>query len=219
MLEQIRLWYDNINKSGSIAILMEIAKKYDLHGFINKSIENDTYVTKYAWKQMVCERVRKVENYKMNLKISMYKSLNMMNLSVPKNRLWPWWQYASQYPCKYKKCRVLAKLMLMPRYVYENNCYMNGICVYCETSESYDLAHFLFTCKKYNECRNKEWSSACERLPIAFRNSFTEMTAMEKTIFILSGLNTNFMEEFRIIYDALLEFVFNMYAQNIQNIS
>ena len=71
----------------------------------------------------------------------------------------------------------------------------------------------LFECETYNEKRKCEWEKVEIAIPYPMYHSLNNMTTAERSRFILSGMNANYILEFYHVYDALLNFVIDMYSE------
>ena len=82
------------------------------------------------------------------------------------------------------------------------------------------VQHMLFECENTKELALNEWAKVENSFPIAMLESVNRMTLREKTIFMISGLNGRYVEEFADVYNAILEFVNVMikeFERKIQN--
>ena len=61
--------------------------------------------------------------------------------------------------------------------------------------------------------RKCEWEKVENAIPHPMYHSLNNMTTAERSHFILSGMNANYILEFYYVYDALLNFVIDMYSE------
>ena len=64
--------------------------------------------------------------------------------------------------------------------------------------------HVLFECPALVKERVKRWTRVIESMPAALISSIECMNASEKLVFILSGLNCEYVSEWRDIYEEIL---------------
>ena len=146
----------------------------------------------------------------------MYKGFCVVNF-IEFGRMWPWWIHASRYPCKMKKCVIMAKVMTNSKYINGDYCYANKICSFCETTKQYDLPHLLFSCKKFDQERCNEWNVVKENIPAGLLLEIEMLNEYDQTSFIFSGMRSRYIKEFKIVYDTLLDFIYNMYQYFVQD--
>ena len=90
-------------------------------------------------------------------------------------------------------------------------------CSDCDLSILSTIHHLLFECTHYERKRHEEWSKVESVIPIALLNEINIMDNEEKAVFILKGLDKVYVREFKETYDVLLDFVYNMYKEKINN--
>ena len=70
------------------------------------------------------------------------------------------------------------------------------------------MSTYCFECPaKVNE-RVKRWTRVIESMPAALISSIECMNTSEKLVFILSGLNCEYVSEWRDIYEEIVNFIF-----------
>ena len=74
-----------------------------------------------------------------------------------------------------------------------------------------DPKHILFECESYSRVREFYMKYLLFLMPSPMRESFLNMTDSEKTIFLVSGLNCDFCQEWLYLYRATAVFVYEMY--------
>ena len=74
-----------------------------------------------------------------------------------------------------------------------------------------DPKHILFECESYSRVREFYMRYLLFLMPSPMRESFLNMTDSEKTIFLVSGLNCDFCQEWLYLYRATAVFVYEMY--------
>ena len=70
--------------------------------------------------------------------------------------------------------------------------------------------HVLFECPALVNERVKRWTRVIEPMPAALISSIECMNTSEKLVFILSGLNCEYVSEWRNIYEEIVNFIFYM---------
>ena len=98
----------------------------------------------------------------------------------------------------------------------ENISCKNVYCTDCDYSIISSVHHCLFECTALHAIRETEWNIAKNFMPIALINELEELSPQQKTIFILKGMCETYIVEFRLVYNALLNFVHQMYSAKKQ---
>ena len=209
---KIRKWFEDPDKqTGPISSMMNTANQYMLHDVVQNALSFNQFYSKSEWKKRVKENASIYEYRMYNLTISMYKSLKIFEKCFSETRLWPWWQHASKYPCKYRKCQIMARLIACDYFIKDEGCFKSGKCSYCDQDFNYDICHILFVCEKYSESRKNEWETVKCNIPPALATELENMTPREKTCFIFSGFRSKYIPEFTCVYDTVLDYVCKMY--------
>ena len=91
-------------------------------------------------------------------------------------------------------------------------CYFKASnCFRCESFVIDDVKHILFDCESLSRVRDFYMNYLLFIMPLPMKLSFLNMSSKEKALFILSGLNCDFCQEWMYIYRAVAVFVYEMY--------
>lgn len=91
-------------------------------------------------------------------------------------------------------------------------CYFKASnCFRCESFVIDDVKHILFDCESLSRVRDFYMNYLLFLMPLPMKLSFLNMSSKEKALFILSGLNCDFCQEWMYIYRAVAVFVYEMY--------
>ena len=92
-------------------------------------------------------------------------------------------------------------------------------CISCDKIVKSTVNHMLFECEGLANIRNE----ACEVLKTKALpgtvHSLKDMTNHEKTKFMLSGMQTKYIREFEVSYNAILSFIVTVYNAKVQLLS
>ena len=89
--------------------------------------------------------------------------------------------------------------------VYENVCSM------CNERHNESPEHVLMRCNSMHDLRLKHMRIIKSYMPPAMNISYEAMSIDERCKFMLSGFNCPYVSEWDYLYDAVIEFVWDMY--------
>jgi hypothetical protein len=85
------------------------------------------------------------------------------------------------------------------------------VCTLCDTIEIEDICHLLFKCPRFNDIRNAKWKHVQDTAPLAMTMELDKMSAERRTVFILSGFQCDYVEEWNTLYTSVADFCYDMY--------
>ena len=197
---------------GPVANALNVAKSYDVLESILSSLFNGFTVTNSQWKKRVKVVIRENEWERHKATFNLYKSLRLFTYTFNTLGFWPWWEYASRNPIAARKTKLLAQLLTGET---KFRCYINGdkFCTLCLSPVLSALAHILFECTELTLLRSNLWITVENVAPTSFIFCMNTMSALEKTSFIMNGMNSKYIQEFHLLYDTLLFFVTSMFEE------
>ena len=88
-------------------------------------------------------------------------------------------------------------------------------CYLCELHEYDGPAHVLFKCRNYHLGlkRNLHWPEVLSYMPQAMARCLNDSNDMNKTRFILTGLNGSYVAEWIPLYSKIMIFVTQLYSE------
>ena len=84
------------------------------------------------------------------------------------------------------------------------------LCQLCSMYSRLCHEHVLFECPALVNERVKRWTRVIESMPAALISAIECMNTSEKLVFILSGLNCEYVSAWRDIYEEIVNFIFYM---------
>jgi len=185
--------------TGPTSLFIEICKKYNLYYVLKKAVVNGDFMNIDEWKKMVKLAVIKKDQQRITIQCSLYKVLDYLN---PTCRMSVWWQHAFKTPTFSRINRSVLRLLL--------NVERHGFkyCEKCNFVSINTIEHMFFDCTATKEVRELNWSKVTELCP---KQLVTEMEAKSKRelcVFILNGLNCDYVDEWKDIYSAISLYVY-----------
>ena len=113
-----------------------------------------------------------------------------------------------------KSCVIMIKLITgdhnlnSGRRQYAENC---RTCQLCNSNEQETIEHFLFECTRQKDLRETLWGNVISSMPTPMAEHINNIPIPDKTLFILSGMYSKYIEEWDGIYVSMLKFVSQLY--------
>ena len=146
----------------------------------------------------------------------MYSNLDIYECSVTKIKLHVWWKFQKIYPSLYNQVSSVVAVMLgtQPTKLLCN--LGSKLCQLCSNRSADKAEHILFQCEALSQIRHEHINKLMSAMPQAMKTEFRSMTLDDKTIFILSGLKSEYCPEWCAIYRAIIKFVYEIYTKRKQ---
>ena len=126
---------------------------------------------------------------------SVDKSLNL--LSKERYHMCTWWYHAYHDHSFSKKNRIIIRLLLN---VF---IYMEKICPCCDLQTVNDVVHVLFVCPCNSHIREVMWKDVKDNTPVELFRRIELMDLLERTIFLLNACNSDYIREWKRMFDAM----------------
>ena len=147
-------------------------------------------------------------------------SKSLVNLTAYKKtkHISGWWEYVQHMPGECNKCRTIIRLLLDCHQLnvctqrYDNG---NALCKQCNMGDE-SVTHILYECSANVMQRNLLWENVMRQSPNGMKICVNTMSNIEKTKFILSGLNNMYCHEWTLLYKAVSEFINEIYFTRVQ---
>lgn len=196
-----------------ISGLYQTAKMYGLSSDINKMLDSGELPSKLGWKKKIEDVVHTVASHKWIVECNLYSSLKLMIEVVPKPHVNIWWVVCKKNPHFRRHCTVMIKLITgnhnlnsgRRQYVVKTR-----TCQLCGIAEE-TVEHFLFACQATHVYRDVMWHQVTTSMPEAMSREVTSMNFDGRSVFLLSGLRSEYVTEWNSIYLSILTFVFKLY--------
>jgi hypothetical protein len=216
----LRLCYHMYNPTGQhlgpLAAIVAVYNKHGLTDVLDNALKTGVCMNMSRFKSLVYAHAVDHENKQFSVTCLLYKSLTLFNMCITGIKMWPWWTFAHHFPQYLYKVRVLCRMLI------EQNClnsvvcrfdHSSPLCKLCDAREVETVCHMLFSCAYYDSIRQARWQMVRISAPPALGHEIDNMSAMEKTAFILSGLKCDYTEEWADVYHSIIMFCYSIYTQ------
>ena len=122
-----------------------------------------------------------------------------------------WWMFSCRYPHLGNETSSVVSIMCgsQPRQ-FQN---FTKICKLCPARIKDSAEHILFGCEALAKTHYKYMERVLSSMPPPMRRHFEDMLITEKTMFIVSGLNVKYTDEWSHLYSNIVKFVHNIYEE------
>ena len=206
VIKRIHMWSKKERKTtGPVCECLNVAAKYNVLIYVVAGMNDGIFMSISEWKRLVKGKIQWLETAKHNVTISMYKKSNLFVKCIDQSKMWPWYTHASRYPEMYKLCITMMRLLVGVELENERR-NVSSYCICC-ADKLMCAAHILFECPVILVRREISWEDVCSNAPQNLINDICKMNIEDRTCFILNGMNSRYLPEFAIFYNAVMRFV------------
>ena len=166
-------------------------------------------------KRMLWQVVKVKENAEREATLPLYGSLKLFRECIPKIEMCVWWRIIH---CRPRLCRATLCIVKLACGQYRSmrkgtaHAHVNsGRCILCDNWDADEVPHLLFVCDYFNDVREALWGSVLREMPLPMQQYVQRLSVKDKTKFIISGLNSDFVMEWLDLYEAVILFLSAMY--------
>ncbi len=212
-------WKETIRAGGPISHMYQVARKYGLCDAVHSMMDSGTMPSRPAWHRQVVRLVTERHHQTWLMQAVMYRTMDtvVQVVCATENRgTCVWWSVCRVNPSITRLCRLVVRLMCgdhslnSGRGRFTNNTVR---CCLCDSYEQETVEHTLFTCEALHQQRTETWQAVLSTVPHGMRRAILEMTTAEKTYFVLSGCQSNFVREWQYTYETIARFVNQVYTR------
>ena len=166
---------------------------------------------KSIWKKEINELIQSHESTRWLMTCPMYSNISIYKGVMIIGKTWVWWQYCRKKPSDTSKCVKLLKLICGCRIHENDKAEMCPLC-YENFNDNEKCIHILFECQELSNTRTHGWGECIRMMPQAMQNDVEEMSVKEKTMYIASGMKSEWIQdEWLGIYQKMICFVSKLY--------
>ena len=200
-----------------IGNMVSTFRKYKMIDILILGVSSGVYMSISEFKNTVRTRIYEYENERFKISMNMVCNRSLYSNCLESIRLWSWWKVAFKLPENVNNVRILLRLMFgLSR--LRNDLFTvvdtdDRKCQICNMNEDQSIQHVLFRCSNNIVVdTRKEWYNQLENvIPEGMKASFFDMSDDDRTVFILSGFNSEYIPEFIDIYIVFMEYVCKLY--------
>ena len=144
-------------------------------------------------KRSVKELVKEREFHRWRATCLMYENMKLYLFAVKSIEMHAWWMFSCRYPHLGNETSSVVSIMCgsQPRQ-FQN---FTKICKLCPARIKDSAEHIFFGCEALAQTRYKYMERVLSSMPPPMRRHFEDMLITEKTMFIVSGLNVKYTDE------------------------
>ena len=179
--------------------------------YVKDCIEKNNFGDVSDWKNITKRIVWERERIRWKVTCAMYKELTLYNDAVQDIVIHPWWKFARKKCNLVKETSAVMAVLLggQPRGMQIN--IEQSRCNLCSQNENETNIHVLLKCTRLNLERTSLLRELKTSMPTAMAEDVNSMLPSQVCMFLLSGMNSQFIPEWINIYEKICKFVYNMY--------
>ena len=191
-------------------------EKYGLQNHVQHCIINNCSGEIDKWKQIVKKAIWQTEVVKWKVSCVFYRQLDIYKESVNRIELHAWWSLLKLRPHLGKSVSSLMAVLLggQPSGLQCN--FSKSGCRICNSVLTDDCKHILLHCPGMTETRERNIELIRYNMPPAMLISYDKMNEYEQLVFLLSGLNSRSTSEWPDLYEAIAQWLYEIYRRRKQ---
>jgi hypothetical protein len=198
-------------KLGPVAMLVDVARKYDLFTIILNAINENGYMSLNQWKVIVKSKVKAFDWQRHLVTLPMYKNLELYKVTITRPRMWAWWEYSSKVPVNARKCNIMLRMMVQPLYLMFQDITEQGKCELCNQNSTCTLTHIFFECPAEYDENRLLWAQVLHVLPETIVTHLQNLNYTEIIAYIFCGMHTPCNEQNIVLYDVFIDYIWKKY--------
>ena len=211
LIETFHMPNSKRNKTGPLSKIVKTCHKYNIQEkVLSLLILNPNHISREQWKKIVKNVIWSQYRNNWYMQCILFKSLSMFVKSVNNVAMSWMWRLCRDRPQSIRKCKCTGRLVVSSVNYYIMYTKSSKLCQLCSMYSRLCHEHVLFECPALVNERVKRWTRVIESMPAALISSIDCMNTSEKLVFILSGLNCEYVSEWRDIYEEIANFIFYM---------
>lgn len=197
-----------------VAYLMTI--RYGLADFVNTMMDTGQLLSKTGWKKMCREAVKGVYSVRWRATRVLYPRLSFFNNIVGDAEPAVWWIVCRNAPQYTRHCVNVIRLINGENKLNSNRgrhtleVRTSTSCL-CSMFADETVEHLLNHCPALQTTRERLWQRFTSVAPTGLLESLAIMSEREKTLFLCSAFNSQYVREWQRIYQAAAVFISIMY--------
>ena len=213
LIETFHMPNSKRNKTGPLSKIVKTCHKYNIQEkVLSLLILNPNHISREQWKKIVKNVIWSQYRNNWYMQCILFKSLSMFVKSVNNVAMSWMWRLCRDRPQSIRKCKCTARFVVSSVNYYIMYTKSSKLCQLCSMYSRLCHEHVLFECPALVNERVKRWTRVIESIhvPAALISSIECMNTSEKLVFIPSGLNCEYVSEWRDIYEEIVNFIFYM---------
>ena len=176
-------------------------KKYVLFKYLLEAVTQGCCIGLPEWKKRVRDHVMEMDKRQISIGCSLYKVLDYLRFREDL-KLSVWWELSFRYPVLAKQVDSVIRMCLnVARYGF-------NVCQFCSYACNDTIEHIIFECKHYKYERDLYWTQVLAACPERLRTEIMSMSNKDRAIFLLNGMNCDFVQEWCPLYYNIAQLVY-----------
>ena len=203
------------NNSGPVYNALLTFKRYGvLHKVDELLMTMSQGMSIVKWKLFVNKLVIEEVTMTWNTQRYMYRSLELYNECVVNMNVSVRWKVSNAIPTLAKQIMKMLQLICQGKCVRPNRATYEPLnrCQLCNSHDLGNVCHVLFECTVLSAVRTLLLVAVYRCMLAAMNDCFKMFSNRQKTVFLLSGLKCEFVEEWAEIYKSIVYFIAEMYT-------
>ncbi len=200
---------------GPIYAAYKLYVTYGIECYIIDVMHRANVIPLKQFKRLILALVSEHEQTEWVATSMLYESLGLFRRCFQKIELCIWWKVSRFRPRLTRGIRTVMRLLCGQHVLAvsrRNRADGNStMCNLCDGYEAETVSHFLFKCTHFSATRESAWKDVLLSMPKAMAEYVTGCNHMEKMIYVMSGLNSTFTQEWLDVYESVCVFVTKMY--------
>ncbi len=201
---------------GPFEAAYRVCQKYSLTQYVHEMMDTGILLPRAQWKRLCVSAVSELRDRTWHMCRVMYPRLSFFNMAVPGVGCIVWWSVCKAAPSYTRHCKNVVRLIT-------GECVLNsyrgryiggaqsGACSLCDAHENETVCHMVTTCPALNATRQTLWEHVESVSPRGMLDSISEMTLQQKTVFLTSGFNGQYVKEWQTSYQTVAYFLSTLY--------
>ena len=197
---------------GPTSIIVDVFEKYGMIQLLDATLKSGHVMIDL--KKMAKDCVISYENGQFKITCLLYRSLSLFTECVGEIAMWPWWVFGHKHPEFLVKVRCLYRILISQSCIKSDTAVYtrsSRLCTLCQQRSPETAHHLLFDCDCFQDVRNKQWQCVYNVLPYAMLQEFNAMNSEVKMVYIASGLQCGYVDEWSDIYKAFINYCYAIY--------
>ena len=189
------------NNSGPVYNALLTFKKIRCRGLLHKVDELLMTMSQgmsiVKWKLFVNKLVIEEVTMTWNTQRHTYRSLELYNKSVVNMNVCVWWKVLNAIPTLPEKIMKMLQLICKGKFVRPNRATYEPLkrCKLCNSHDLGNVFHVLFECTELSAVKTPLLVTVYRCMPAPMNDCFKMFSNRQKTVFLLSDLKCEFVEE------------------------
>jgi len=202
-----------------------VCQKYGLTDYVHNMMDSGVLMSRASWKRMCVAAVSELRDRQWNMCRVMYPRLRFFNTAVSGVKCSIWWNVCRSAPHCTQHCKNVVRILTGENMLHSYRgrhlgarTVQSSACILCGIEEEETVCHLLMTCQALRYKRQALWAEVVQCAPEAMLASLESMTLQARTIFLINGLNSDYVMEWQLLYEKIALYISILYITRCNTI-